>query len=923
MPSVATLNLADHILRVEVSDGVDNVQINQPGDGSVSVGGIQIAVTGVDGSVTLQDNVTEDQVAEIDVNALRGDDSLAIANAGAAAPIPVVVNGGAITFASSGDALAATSAIQAKYVGLGGAASFLGQPTADEADAPGGGRVATFAGGSIYYTLSGDTWAMSSAVQAKYASLGGVGGFLGQPTADEADAPGGGRVATFTGGAIYLTSSGDTWAMSSPIQAKYNATASMKDAYGRSVQGILGQPISDEGPAANGGRVSHFQGGDIYAISGVEAYALYGAIKDKYNATASMTDAYGQRVLDILKLPTSDEVATAGGGRVVHFQGGDIYANLGVGAYAVYGAIKVRYNALGGPGGLAGLPTSDESAVPGGRVVRFQGADLYAILNVGVYYVKGSIRVEYNKPGVAGVIGLPTTDEIAIAGGWYNNFQQGSIYANGAAPDHQAHEVHGLLRDEWASLGWSDGLLGFPTSDEFTNGNGWEESNFQNGNIYFLGNAGVHLGFDRTQVIGALKKSEADNVLDGGEFNFFHNIATDLQIFVPDSVRNLTHKLIDGDQANATFQGVFVGNLHAGSPAYAVDDLERKWFEGQDHPNDVFNRSVPVTPTNPSGSVTVNGGAYSTVNGPLFGAGGPVYTDIYQGNLGDCTVLASLAEAAALTTTIPGMFTDNGDNTYTVRFFHNGVPDYLTVDRQLPSGGTVFDGPTAGPIWAALAEKAYAQLNESGWLATLATGQNSYGALDTGNGGTVQAALTAFTGQGATTNGTDIGDAWTAGRLIVLGTPNVPPNSLVEHNHAYAVVGYDSSTGQYTLFNPWGVNGGNDTTTGVFKPGVLLGTQAGINQNFAYATWTGSAPVAGEAPPSSVALPVPTPPAAPTDSDHADVPRRPTDPTAVPTAEVAHARPASDPFLSPTDPRAGEHDPVEAAIEKWAVALDI
>jgi hypothetical protein len=30
------------------------------------------------------------------------------------------------------------------------------------------------------------------------------------------------------------------------------------------------------------------------------------------------------------------------------------------------------------------------------------------------------------------------------------------------------------------------------------------------------------------------------------------------------------------------------------------------------------------------------------------------------------------------------MFTKNGDGTYSVRFFNNGVAEYVTVDRELP-----------------------------------------------------------------------------------------------------------------------------------------------------------------------------------------------------------------------------------------------
>jgi uncharacterized protein with LGFP repeats len=1181
---IASLNLADHVLRVEGTDGADDIQVYQPGNGGVSMSGVLIAVTDLDGNTTLEGAVPEDQIARIEVNGLGGDDSIYIGNGGVAAPIPVVIdagdgndtiyvqagasyidagagndmvqagdgnntiiggdgddsiysgagddsidagagndyvfagagndtlyggegndylagglggdvmygqggndvltgdngtdtgadggdlmdggdgddylfgeagndtleggNGSDVLYGRAGDDVltdtgtdgasnelygddvpggvgsgndtltvvsginyldggpgddsinggagddtlygrdginqlaggagvntyadaagldmvtdpvltnnkAMTQVVRDKWAALGGAGGYLGLPTADDAAAAGGGRVAAFAGGSISYTDGTYALASSSAIQAKYADLGGANGILGRQTADEVAVPGG-RMAAFQNGRIYwVAATGRAQEVHGAIMNEYDATASLTDAYGKRVQDILGLPTSDEQTIATGKWVSHFQHGDIYALSGVGSFALYGAIKDKYNATASMKDAVGRWVQDVLGLPISEEVPTANGGRVVHFQGGDIYALPGVGAYVVYGTIRTRYNALGGPGGLAGLPTTDELAVPGGRVGRFAGADLYAVPNVGVFFVKGSIRVEYNRPGLAGILGLPTTDENAIPGGWYNDFQNGSIYALAAAADHQAHEVHGPIRDRWAAIGGAQGLLGFPTTDQFTGSDGWPVSTFENGTISWRsgagGSIGTHLGFDRNQVIGALKKSVADGWMDTVEFGFFHGIATDPQISVPDPVRNLTYKLIEGDPANAMFQGKPLGNLSlTGSPASKVNALEQKWFEGKDHPYDVITRVTFVGGA--SVVTTIDGGKYSQVTGPLFGTSGPLYSDIYQGSVGDCIYLAPLAEVAARSpTTIRDMFINNGDGTYTVRFFHNGVADYLTVDDQLPTGGTVFARPTAGPIWAALVEKALVQLNESGWLAgTKLSGQNSYGSLDFGNSTSVESTLTALSGRAASTNGTDIGAAWLAGKMIVLGT-GTPANNQIVANHDYAVIGAQfgptPATTWFRLFNPWGENGGTGSD-GKFKPGELWINQDGITANFAYATWTGAAPAVGVVPPTSLGGTGLTPPVAPPalvggpnqmppadrraddrqpltatiDPNSAPSPTRPIDPVVVATGEVAHTLPTVDRLLPPADRRADDRDPLTAALDGWAVALDV
>ncbi len=65
--------------------------------------------------------------------------------------------------------------------------------------------------------------------------------------------------------------------------------------------------------------------------------------------------------------------------------------------------------------------------------------------------------------------GLPTTDEVGIAGGAFNHFalngvQDRSIYFSTKTG---AHGIQGSIRDRWAALGWETGL-GFPSTSEET-----------------------------------------------------------------------------------------------------------------------------------------------------------------------------------------------------------------------------------------------------------------------------------------------------------------------------------------------------------------------------------------------------------------------------------------------------------------------
>jgi hypothetical protein len=257
----------------------------------------------------------------------------------------------------------------------------------------------------------------------------------------------------------------------------------------------------------------------------------------------------------------------------------------------------------------------------------------------------------------------------------------------------------------------------------------------------------------------------------------------------------------------------------------------------------------------------VAGAAYSPVNSPVsgspFGASGsssPVYQDVQQGQEGDCWLLSSLAEVAKrYSQDITSMFTydgttvENGSTVdiYTVRFYNpNGGAEYFTVDTELPSGGGLYDSPVNGVLWVALAEKAYAEANGAGLVVTSYMGWNYYNAM---NGGDPAWALQAITGNPAGDSSvSNLATAWQNGKLLVVGTPPLAANatSLPSINgvnvvpwHCYAVVGYDSYTGVFTLFNPWGVNGCYDVLpngTWVFCGGKVKGTESQIAAVFSY-----------------------------------------------------------------------------------------
>jgi hypothetical protein len=108
-----------------------------------------------------------------------------------------------------------------------------------------------------------------------------------------------------------------------------------------------------------------------------------------------------------------------------------------------------------------------------------------------------------------------------------------------------------------------------------------------------------------------------------------------------------------------------------------------------------------------------------------------------------------------------------------------------------------------------LAEKAYAQMNESGWLQGAASGvyTNSYSAIASGYGG---GAIEDITGLDTTydtlttSDSTAIVNAYNAGKMVYFSSKDVPVNSNVVRSHGYVLVGHNASTQVFTLYNPWG-----------------------------------------------------------------------------------------------------------------------
>ena len=247
-------------------------------------------------------------------------------------------------------------------------------------------------------------------------------------------------------------------------------------------QGFLQYPTSGA-LATKGGIVCHFQGGDIYVSDASIAHEVHGAIIERYTAVAGPNG--------ILGLPTTDlSLAPDGVGVYSHFQGGSIYWSPTTGAHEVHGAIRDKWAAMGWERSYLGYPTSDEMAAAGGRVSHFQGGDIYWSAATGAHEVHGAIRDRYAQMGgPASTLGFPTTDELPTADGVgrYNFFQNGAIYWS---PATGAHAVTGAIYQKWESMSWELGALGYPIGEERSATNGDRSIDFQHGTIVLSGGDG-------------------------------------------------------------------------------------------------------------------------------------------------------------------------------------------------------------------------------------------------------------------------------------------------------------------------------------------------------------------------------------------------------------------------------------------------
>ncbi|WJJ14506.1 hypothetical protein P9990_25265 (plasmid) [Prescottella equi] len=170
--------------------------------------------------------------------------------------------------------------------------------------------------------------------------------------------------------------------------------------------------------------------------------------------------------------------------------------------HAVCGAIRDKYNAMGGPGSWLSYPTSPEYQNPGATGARseFLNGSIYWSAATGAHPVTLLYMNKWSQHGwEAGFMGYPTTDEFVNLDniGSRQEFSGAAIYWHPLQSPLTA-VIGGAIRDKWNTTGAEIGTLGYPTSDEnpLTKYNG-RYNNFTFGAIYWSNITNAHsIDFD-------------------------------------------------------------------------------------------------------------------------------------------------------------------------------------------------------------------------------------------------------------------------------------------------------------------------------------------------------------------------------------------------------------------------------------------
>jgi uncharacterized protein with LGFP repeats len=328
-----------------------------------------------------------------------------------------------LDFHGSGGVQAPPTAIQARYAQLGGSGGFLGAPVSGEHRTPdGSGAFTHYQGGSLYWSPGTGPQVVRGAIRDAWAGLGWERSALRYPTTDELGTPDRvGRFNHFQHGSIYWT----------PATGAREVRGAIRDTWSRLgwERSALGYPTTHERTAPDGvGRFSHFQRGSVYWTPATGAQEVRGAIRDTWSRLGWERSALGY--------PTTGERPAAGGGRYSDFTGGSVYWTPKTGARELRTGIRNAWLAAGGPTSPLGFPTSDERRSADGtwRSSAFQDGVIYWSRATGYVPLFGEVHQAWlDAGGEQGPLGRPVEGTSVVPGGQEASFEGGTLVWDSAS----------------------------------------------------------------------------------------------------------------------------------------------------------------------------------------------------------------------------------------------------------------------------------------------------------------------------------------------------------------------------------------------------------------------------------------------------------------------------------------------------------
>jgi LGFP repeat len=261
--------------------------------------------------------------------------------------------------------------IEQKWLAFGGLAGALRQPVSNEAPTfDNVGREQKFQGGFI-------SWHPDAGVRAhvvwgliglRWSAIGRE--QFGYPVSDESEFPGGGKYNTFRAlqypghpeaSIVWKPGAAAAWEVYGAIRQSWIDTGS--------IVGPLHYPVDQERPAFdNIGRYQHFEGGILSwhpEIAG-GPFIVWGLVGKRWLEIGR--EQFGYPISHEMTFPDGGKYSTF---RAMHLAGHPeasiVWKPGTAAAWEVYGAIRQRWLAIGGPGGTLGYPVQEERPTTDGE----------------------------------------------------------------------------------------------------------------------------------------------------------------------------------------------------------------------------------------------------------------------------------------------------------------------------------------------------------------------------------------------------------------------------------------------------------------------------------------------------------------------------------------------------------------------------